>query len=269
MKITVGHTHDADDAFLYYAMFNGKIETEGLSFEDFIEPIFKLNNEARRKKYMMTALSVASLPEVADKYDILTAGACMAEKRGPLLYMQKKDHISTVAVPGFNTTAYITAKLYNDSYRYKVMPFDMIKTAVENGDVDAGVLISEDQMRIDRTNFNVIDLGEWWHDKTALPLPLGIDLIDRSLPEEIKLSVNRVFRNSIRYALNNPEEAGEYAIKFGRGIGMEEGLKFVTTFVNSYTVDLGTNGRNAVIEFLKQAFEKKIIGKCPELNFVS
>lgn len=268
MKITVGHTHDADDAFMFYALLNKRIDLEGLVFEDFLEPISELNRKAAEGFYSMTAASVASLPLIVDKYDVLTAGACMAEKRGPVIVMNKNREPETVAVSGLSTTSYFVSRLYNPDFQYYVMPFDKIFSAVKNREVDAGILISEDQMLVDPEKYTSLDLGLWWYDQTGLPLPLGIDVVDKSLPEDIKISLNRVFRRSISYALNNPDEAGEYALKFGRGIDQKKGMDFISTFVNDYTVDLGDKGKKAVNLFLSKCKDAKIIKQMPQINFI-
>lgn len=268
MRITLGHTHDADDAFMFHAILNGRIDTEGLVFEDRLEPMAALNEKARVGAYHMTALSVASLPHVAEGYDVLTSGSCMAEERGPLLCLRKNLLTQDIAVPGLSTSACLAAQLYKAAFHPVPMPFDRILPALESAEIDGGVLISEDQMRVDRERFNCVDLGEWWNRTTGLPLPLGIDVVAKSLAMDTKRRICRVFRRSIRYALENPNEAWEYAMGFGRGIGREDGMKFVGTFVNAYAVDMGERGKEAILSFLRACHEANLIAPLPRLEFI-
>ncbi len=269
MKIRLGHTHDADDAFMFYAMLNGKIDTEGLEFEGTVEPIASLNEKALQGVYDMTALSAAYLPHITEQYDLLSSGACMAKKCGPVLITRKNvKRIENVAVPGFNTMACTVAGIYNSDFQFYECSFDHILDSVTSGAFHGGVLISEDQMTIDNELLKSVDLGEWWFKSFSRPLPLGFDLVRKSLPTEVKVSLNRVFRNSIKYALENPKEAMEYALNFGRGIEPEAGTEFVKTFVNEMSVDLGNAGRKAVRFFISKMHDSGLLDEVPELDFV-
>ncbi|MFC1809554.1 menaquinone biosynthesis family protein [Candidatus Omnitrophota bacterium] len=268
MNIRIGHTPDADDAFMFYAMLNKKIDVEGLSFEDVLEPITKLNAKAVQSVYDMTALSVGFLAHVADKYDILASGACMAEERGPLLVTRKNAELKNIAVPGLNTTAYFALKLYNKEVTCHVLPFDRILNHLQQGTIDGGVLISEDQMRINRNDVDWVDLGQWWRDKTGFPLPLGVDGVRSDIPCEVKQTIGRVFKRSIEYARDNEREVLQWAIKFARGIDEDNGLAFIKTFVNNFTVDMGDRGRQAIRNFVDACFNARLIKERVELTFI-
>ncbi|MCB1195419.1 ABC transporter substrate-binding protein [bacterium] len=266
--ITVGHTPDTDDAFMFYALLNGKIDLLGLSFEDFLEPITGLNMRAVSGYYDMTAVSVGYLPQVAQNYHVLTAGACMAEFRGPVLALNKKSMAKRIAVPGFNTTGYYALKLFKPDVECHQVAFDQILPAVLAGTYDGGVIISEDQMRIDATRLDTVDLGKWWREETGLPLPLGVDVVKACLPHTIQKRINTVFKSSIQYALSNTEEALHYALKFGRGIDRVRAETFVKTFVSQYTCSLGEQGENAIRFFLEKCMSAQLFSQGNSITFV-
>ena len=267
-KITIGHTPDADDAFMFHAMFNGLVDTEGLEFEDHLEPMAELNRKAPEAVYDFTAVSVAWLPAALAQYDLLSAGACMAETRGPVLLVRRGMEPETIAVPGFTTTGCFTARLRHPQAEFRECRFDRILPALDAGEFPAGVLISEDQLRFNPERYEATDLGAWWRDRTGLPLPLGVDLVRRDLPEEIKQRLCRVFRRSIQYAIDHTGAVAAETVRFGRGIWTKPGTAFIRTFVNDYTVEIGSRGRQALECFLQECQANGLIAAMPTLRFI-
>ncbi|MEW6536680.1 MAG: MqnA/MqnD/SBP family protein [Candidatus Auribacterota bacterium] len=268
MILKIGHTPDTDDAFMYYALLHNKINLQSLQFEDSLEPISNLNSKANSGFYDISAFSAGYIPHISDKYDLLTAGACMADNHGPLLIKRKNASGNRIAVPGLNTTAYAVMRLYDPDADCVEVPFDRILEYVINGTVDGGILISEDQMKIPANHLTATDLGDWWKTETGYPLPLGVDAIRSALPENTKQLFCTIFRRSIEYALNYPEEALKYAIQFGRGISAKSAEVFVKRFVNPYTVNLGETGRQAIAVFLERLYEARLCPSRIKMTFI-
>ncbi|HKS40568.1 MAG TPA: MqnA/MqnD/SBP family protein [Blastocatellia bacterium] len=272
-EITLGHSPDPDDAFMFYALATDKIETEGLSFRHIIEDIETLNRRAMQAELDVTAISIHAYAYVLDQYALMTSGASMGDNYGPLVIAREQMTIddvrrTTIAVPGKMTTAYLTLRLCLGDVETVVIPFDQIMDAVERGDVAAGLLIHEGQLTYSARGFNkVIDLGEWWMNETGLPLPLGGNAIKKSLGPELISKVSRLLRESIEYGLGDRQTAVRHSMKYGRG--MEEGLtdKFVGMYVNDYTIDYGERGREAVRLLLERAHAAGIIPRPVELEF--
>jgi 1,4-dihydroxy-6-naphthoate synthase len=272
-EITLGHSPDPDDAFMFYALATDKIETEGLSFRHIIEDIETLNRRAMQAELDVTAISIHAYAYVLDQYALMTSGASMGDNYGPLVIAREQMTIddvrrTTIAVPGEMTTAYLTLRLCLGDVETVVIPFDQIMDAVERGDVAAGLLIHEGQLTYSARGFNkVIDLGEWWMNETGLPLPLGGNAIKKSLGPELISKVSRLLRESIEYGLADRQTAVRHSMKYGRG--MEEGLtdKFVGMYVNDYTIDYGERGREAVRLLLERAHAAGIIPRPVELEF--
>ena len=272
-EITLGHSPDPDDAFMFYALATDKIETEGLSFRHIIEDIETLNRRAMNAELDVTAISIHAYAYVLDQYALMTSGASMGDNYGPLVIAREPmstDDVrrTTIAVPGEMTTAYLTLRLCLGDVETVVIPFDQIMDAVERGDVAAGLLIHEGQLTYSARGFNkVIDLGEWWMNETGLPLPLGGNAIKKSLGPELISKVSRLLRESIEYGLADRETAVRHSMKYGRG--MEERLtdKFVGMYVNDYTIDYGERGRQAVRLLLERAHAAGIIPRPVELEF--
>jgi 1,4-dihydroxy-6-naphthoate synthase len=267
MKVTIGHTADADDAFMFYALLNEKLDAEGLIFEDTLEPITMLNAKAVRGIYDMTALSAGFLPHVSEQYDILASGACMAEEHGPMLVMRKGRTIKECAVPGLNTTAYFALRLFKHDVECHVVQFDQIWPHLKKGTIDGGVLINEDQMKVAAEEFDIIDLGAWWQGETGYPLPLGVDGVRSALPRAVKEKIGRVFKHSIIYGREHADEAIDWALRFGRGLDRETGLTFITTFVNDFSVDMGERGREALRLFMTRCHAAGLIAS-GNINFL-
>lgn len=268
MKMTIGHTHDADDAFMFYAMLNGRIPNPGLEIHDTIEPISILNDKAADAFYDMTAVSAAFLPRAADRYDLLTVGACMAENRGPVIVFKPGAELNNIAVPGIHTTACYAARCYMRDALYIEYPYDKILQAVQNGEFDGGVIITEEQTLLAEYGLETVDLGAWWQQQFKLALPLGVDVIRKSLPDEVKRQMCGYFQSSIKYALEHEDEALEYALKFGRGIDPDKGLDFVKTFVNRYTLSLNEEGIESINFFMEKCRQYGLIKEVPQINFI-
>ena len=272
-EITLGHSPDPDDAFMFYALATDKLETDGLSFRHIIEDIETLNRRAMNAELDVTAISIHAYAYVLDQYALMTSGASMGDNYGPLVIAREPMSIddvrrATIAVPGMMTTAYLTLRLCLGDVETVVIPFDQIMDAVERGDVAAGLLIHEGQLTYSARGFNkVIDLGEWWMNETGLPLPLGGNAIKKSLGPELISKVSSLLRESIEYGLGDRETAVRHSMKYGRG--MEEQLtdKFVGMYVNDYTIDYGERGRQAVRLLLERAHAAGIIPRPVELEF--
>jgi 1,4-dihydroxy-6-naphthoate synthase len=272
-EITLGHSPDPDDAFMFYALAADKIDTEGLSFRHVIQDIETLNRRALSEELDVTAVSIHAYAYVLDKYALLTSGASMGDGYGPLIVSKRPmtvDEVKRVliAVPGSMTTAFLTLRLCLGDVETRVVPFDRIMHAVANGDADAGLLIHEGQLTYgSRGLHRVIDLGDWWKAETGLPLPLGGNAIRKSLGAELVSKISTLLRASIEYGLANRQVAVRHSMKYGRG--MEESLtdKFVGMYVNDYTIDYGDRGREAVRLLLSRAHESGIIPDPVELEF--
>src|SRR6187399_183325 len=211
--ISVAHSPDSDDAFMFYGLATNKLETDGLKFEHTLKDIQSLNEDARNGVYDVTAISFHAYAYVADKYALLPHGASIGDKYGPILVSKEPrdaSEISTmkIAIPGELTSAYLALRIYNSEFEYVVMPFDEIIDAVQKGDVDAGLLIHEGQLFYNQLGLHkVLDLGEWWHDKTGLPLPMGGNVIRRDLGPELMQQVSKYLHQSIVYSMDNREDA--------------------------------------------------------------
>ncbi len=272
IKMRLGHSPDADDAFMFYAMAKGKVNSEDVDFEHVIEDIQSLNNRAMNKELEVTAMSVHAYTYVQDNYRILSCGASMGEGYGPIVVAKEKiDNLAgkRIAVPGKLTTAYLLLNIYAQGFIPVDMPFDKVMDAVVNGEVDAALVIHEGQLTY--KDFGLVmlfDLGELWEKDTSLPLPLGVNTISRDIEEGLAKEILRLHRESIEYGLNNKDEALEYAMEFGRGMELEVGEKFVLMYVNDITVDMGDKGKKALELLFSKAREKNIITKDVNLDIL-
>ena len=274
-KIRVGHSPDADDAFMFYAIAHDKIKTEGIKFSHVIEDIESLNKRAFKAELEVTAVSAFAFFECADKYALMACGASIGDNYGPVLVSKKSIYAKElkgkkIAVPGLHTTAYLTLKLFLPEFEEVVVPFDKILDAVESGEVDAGLVIHEGQLTYGKLGFKkVVDLGEWFYEMTKLPLPLGVDVIRKSLGRDIMRKTTRILKESIVYALKHREEALEYAMKFGRGVETATADQFVGMYVNDYTVDMGKKGKDALHFLQKAAIDAGLVKKkLAQIEFV-
>ncbi len=275
--IHVAHSPDSDDAFMFYALAEGKVETGNLRYEHELQDIESLNRRALAGELEVTAVSIHAYAHIADRYALLSSGSSMGDGYGPRLVSKRPaptDPRSALAgvrvgVPGTLTTAFLALQLYQPKVEYVVMPFDTIEDAVERGDVDVGLLIHEGQLTFaDRGLQLWEDLGAWWLRETGLPLPLGGNVVRRDLGPALVSQVARDLRASIEYALAHRAPALAHASRFNRGIGEERTDRFVGLYVNDWTVDYGPRGRAAVQLLLDRAAEAGIIPRRIEVEFI-
>ena len=272
--ISVAHSPDSDDAFMFYGLATNKLETNGLKFEHTLKDIQSLNEDARNGVYDVTAISFHAYAYVADKYALLPHGASIGDKYGPILVSKeprKPEEIGgmTIAIPGELTSAFLALRIYNQDFDYKIVPFDQIIDAVKKGEVDAGLLIHEGQLFYKQEGLDkVLDLGEWWHEKTGLPLPMGGNVIRRDLGPELMKQVSHKLHESILYSMENREDALQYAMQFARDMPPELADRFVAMWVNDLTLDYGDRGREAVRLLLEEGHNHGIIPHSVDLQFV-
>jgi 1,4-dihydroxy-6-naphthoate synthase len=272
--ITVAHSPDSDDAFMFYGLATNKLETEGLRFEHTLKDIQTLNEDAKNEVFDVTAVSFHAYAYIADKYALLPHGASIGDKYGPIVVAKEAyppEEIANlkIAVPGELTSAFLALRIFNKDFRYEVVPFDEIIDAVVSGKVDAGLLIHEGQLFYQQKGLKkVLDLGEWWHEKTGLPLPMGGNVIKRSLGEELMKQVSKHLHRSISYSLENREDALQYAMQFARDMPVELADRFVGMWVNDLTLDYGERGREGVRRLLQEGFDAGIIPHKVDIQFV-
>jgi 1,4-dihydroxy-6-naphthoate synthase len=280
-QITVAHSPDSDDAFMHYALAEGKIDAGDIEFNHVLQDIETLNHAAATGKYEVTALSIHAYAQLTDKYALLNHGASMGEAGasgyGPRLIAREPltpEQVKTkkIAIPGVLTSAYLALKLWAPQVETVEMAFDQILPAVANGEVAAGVLIHEGQLTYGDTGVHLVaDFGVWWGEETGgLPLPLGGNAIRRNLDPDLQKRVSHLLRESIRYSLNHREEALDYAMQFARGMehDRERVDAFVGMYVNERTLDYGDDGRRSVRLFLQRGFEAGVISQQPDVEFV-
>ena len=272
--ITVAHSPDSDDAFMFYGLATNKLETDGLKFEHTLKDIQSLNEDARSGIFDVTAISFHAYAYVADKYALLPHGASIGDKYGPILVSREPRNPSEIgamkiAVPGELTSAYLALRIYNSEFEHVVIPFDRIIDAVQKGDVDAGLLIHEGQLYFNQMGLHkVLDLGEWWYEKTGLPLPMGGNAIRRDLGKDLMQQVSKHLLDSIIYSMENREDALAYAMQFARDMQPELADRFVAMWVNELTLDYGDRGREAVKRLLKEGHDRGIIPHKVKVDFV-
>jgi 1,4-dihydroxy-6-naphthoate synthase len=264
-RITVAHSPDSDDAFMFYGLASGNVDTGGITVDQVLADIETLNRAAFEGKYEVTAVSFHAFAHLVDRYALLPHGASMGDRYGPIV-VSREDGPSavkgrTIAIPGTLTTAYLALRLYEPSFEYVVVPFDQIQQAVVDGKADAGLLIHEGQLTYaDDGLRKIVDLGEWWADRTGgLPLPLGGNIIRRDLGPELIGKVSKLLHDSIAYALSHRAEAVTYAQQFGRGLDKERTDRFVGMYVNDLTLGYGERGRLGVERLMTEAFERGLI----------
>jgi 1,4-dihydroxy-6-naphthoate synthase len=275
MRITVAHSPDSDDAFMFYGLASGQVDTGGIVVDQVLSDIETLNRAAFEGKYEVTAVSFHAFAHLADKYALLPHGASMGDRYGPIV-VSRADGVAEVkerkiAIPGTLTTAYLALRLYEPEFEYVVVPFDRIQQAVMNRQADAGLLIHEGQLTYaDEGLRKVVDLGEWWADHTGgLPLPLGGNIIRRDLGPEMIARVSRLLHDSIAYALSHRREAVEYAQQFGRGLDAARTDRFVGMYVNDLTLGYGERGRRGVERLMSEAFDKGLIPNRVPVEFAA
>jgi 1,4-dihydroxy-6-naphthoate synthase len=275
--IRVAHSPDSDDAFMFYALAEGKIDTGDLRYEHELSDIESLNQRARRKELDISAVSIHAYAYIAQDYALLNSGSSMGDGYGPRLVSKQEKPADPrgaakgkrIAIPGLLTTAYLALKLWQPDFEAVVTPFDQIEGAVQRGDVDLGLLIHEGQLTYADDGFKLwVDMGEWWLGETGLPLPLGGNVVRRDLGPAVLAQVGRDLRASIVYALEHRRSALDHARQYNRGISDERTDTFVGMYVNGWTVDYGERGRAAVQLLLDRAAEAKIIPNRVKVDFV-
>jgi 1,4-dihydroxy-6-naphthoate synthase len=271
----LAHSPDSDDAFMFYALATGKVRIPGVKFNHVLADIESLNRAAEKEVYDVTAVSFYGYSFIADKYVLLDCGASFGEGYGPIVVSShpiKKDDLKgrRIAVPGERTTSYLALKLFEPGVQTVSIPFDKIIDAVANKEVEAGLLIHEGQLLYSQSGLHrVVDLGQWWHEETGLPLPLGANAIRRSLNATLGRQVERVIRESVSYALEHREAALDYALQFARDMDPALADRFVGMYVNKWTLDYGAEGRRAVGELLSRGAEVGLVPPEFRVEFLS
>jgi 1,4-dihydroxy-6-naphthoate synthase len=274
VELKLAHSPDSDDAFMFYALATKKLRTHNLAFKHVLEDIESLNQKAMQGVYDITAASFHAYPYLAEKYILLPSGASFGERYGPIVVARSNPGTKglrgkRVAIPGKMTTAFLVMQLYENEIEPVFTPFDQILETVSRGEADAGVVIHEGQLTYAESGLKkIVDLGEWWHQETGLPLPLGGNFILRSLDSAIVRLAANLLKESIQYALDNREEALNYALQFGRGLDTSTADRFVAMYVNEWTLDYGLRGRKAVQTLLTRGYEKGLLPRKVQAEFV-
>jgi 1,4-dihydroxy-6-naphthoate synthase len=274
VELTLAHSPDSDDAFMFYALATRKIGARDLSFTHQLEDIESLNRKALEGIYDITAISFHAYPYLEDKYVLLPSGASFGDRYGPVVVSRARLDSRNlkgkrVAVPGKMTTAYLALQLYEPGVEAVVTSFDQILDTVAKGEADAGVVIHEGQLTYAGAGLRkVLDLGEWWYQETKLPLPLGGNAIRRTLDSHTKHTVAALLKESIQFSLHHREEALSYAQQFSRGLDATTADRFVAMYVNDWTLDYGQRGRLAVQELLERGFQRGLLPKAVKAEYV-
>jgi 1,4-dihydroxy-6-naphthoate synthase len=272
--IHLAHSPDSDDAFMFYALADGQIDTEGVSYVHELQDIETLNGRALRGELDVTAVSIHAYAYLSDQYALLPHGASMGDGYGPMLVAKTpmtREQIAgrRIAVPGLMTSAYLALKLYQPNFVPVVVPFDKIEEAVQAGDVDAGLLIHEGQLTYKDEGLHLVaDMGAWWKDKTGLPLPLGGNVIRKDMPRDLQRKVSRHLRDSIAYGLDHRKNALDHAMRFARGLDRSKADTFVGMYVNDWTLAYGDAGRKAIRLFLDEGVKSGVITRPVTVEFV-
>jgi len=274
MDISIAHSPDSDDAFMFYGLATNKVRVPGYRFTHTLCDIETLNRRAREEAfYDVSAISFHAYPYVQDNYTLMSCGGSVGEGYGPMVVSSRKlSHADLgkikVAVPGTLTTAYLALKIFNPELTTETVPFDKIIPAILAGNYDAGLIIHEGQLTYNTSGlYKVIDLGIWWQETTGLVLPLGGNAIRRSLGAERHRIITRALRDSIQHALDHREQALEYAMQFARDLDATLASRFVSMYVNDRTLDYGPDGREAIRKLLDLGYERGVIPIAPKVDF--
>jgi 1,4-dihydroxy-6-naphthoate synthase len=279
---TLGHSPDPDDAFMFYAMAENKIDLRGYRFEHRLEDIQTLNERALRGELHISAISIHAYAYVADKYALLPCGASMGDGYGPIVIRTSNETSAfdesavrqflcgkKIAVPGKMTSAFLALQLFAGEFDCVVVPFDQIFDAVKNGRADAGLIIHEGQLTYTRSGFQkIVDLGEWWKRETGLPLPLGGNVLRKDIPHQIQRDLLEIIRESIEFGLAHRDDAVRHSLPYARDMNADLANKFIGMYVNEFTRDYGETGRTAIRKFLGDARDKGYIDAPIEVEFV-
>jgi 5,8-dihydroxy-2-naphthoate synthase len=272
--IHVAHSPDSDDAFMFYALAEHKIDTEGLAYVHELQDIESLNQRALRGELEVTAVSIHAYAYLADRYALLPHGASIGDRYGPRLVARQpmaRDDLrgKRIAIPGYKTTAYLGLRLYQPEFEPVPTPFDEIEDAVLAGKADVGLLIHEGQLTYADQGLHLIaDLGEWWFQETGLPLPLGGNVIRKDLGDDLIKKISRHLRASISYSLQHRDLALDHAMRFARGLDRDKADTFVGMYVNEWTLDYGDRGREAVRLLLDRGAQAGVIPHRIQVEFV-
>jgi len=277
-EISIAHSPDSDDAFMFYGLATNKVQVPGLRFTHTLCDIQTLNQRAMSKEgdgvYDVTAVSFHAYPYIQDHYALMTCGGSVGEGYGPMIIAPRAYPLSeikrkTIAIPGELTTAYLALKLFAPGIETEVVPFDQIIPSVLQGKYEAGLIIHEGQLTYDQSGLHrIVDLGKWWQKVTGLPLPLGGNAIRRSLGPDLISSISTALRDSIQYALDHREEALAYAMQFARDLDPQMADRFVGMYVNDRTLDYGPDGKEAIRRLLDMGYHAGIISVGPRVEFV-
>jgi 1,4-dihydroxy-6-naphthoate synthase len=293
---TLGHSPDPDDAFMFYAMAENKIDLRGYRFEHRLEDIQTLNERALRGELHISAISIHAYAYVAHKYALLPCGASMGDGYGPIVVRRRRDGEAAkrgnqgatvssppttdsaarefladkkVAVPGKMTSAFLALQLFLGEFDYVVVPFDQIFDALRSGQADVGLIIHEGQLTYGKSGFEkIVDLGSWWKAQTGLPLPLGGNVVRKDIPKPVRHDLSEIIRESIDYGLAHREAAVRHSLPYARDMDAKLAGKFIGMYVNEFTRDYGEVGRDAIQRFLAEAHNKGYINAPMEVEFV-
>ena len=275
LDISIAHSPDSDDAFMFYGLATNKIRVPGYKFSHTLCDIETLNRRALDEAFFdVTAISFHAYPYLQKNYTLMGCGGSVGEDYGPMIVSSKRLSLEDlgrikIAVPGTLTTAYLALKIFNPAIQTETVPFDQIIPAIQAGTYDAGLIIHEGQLTYSASGLNkILDLGVWWREKTGLMLPLGGNAIRRSLGAEKHKIISKALRDSIQHALDHREEALEYAMQFARDLDVRLASRFVSMYVNERTLDYGADGREAIRTLLKMGHERGIITVAPQVDFV-
>ena len=272
-EITVAHSPDSDDAFMFYALASGKVESPTLAFRHHLNDIETLNRQAMEGRWDVTAVSFHAFPQISERYCLMPCGGSMGDGYGPIVVSRQvlqpeQLRGRKIAVPGTLTTAFLVMKIYQPEFEAVVVPFDKIMDAVKEGRAEAGLLIHEGQLTFAQQGLHcVVDLGRWWGEQFGLPLPLGANAIRRDLPAPVRQEAAQLLRRSVAYALAHRPEAMQYALQFARDMDPALADRFVGMYVNDYTMDYGPRGRRAIETLFQLGYEKGIIALKPRIEF--
>jgi len=273
-EIVCAHSPDSDDAFMFYGLATKKVRSRLVNFRHVLEDIETLNRKAMEGAYELTAISYHAYPYIADKYVLMASGSSVGDGYGPILVSTRPmapEEIKgkKIGVPGKMTTAYLALRLFEPDFEAVVIQFDKILDAVAEHSVDAGLIIHEGQLTYSRSGYqSVVDLGRWWKSVYDLPLPLGGNVLLRSIPDEVKSECCRLMRESIQYALDHGEESLNYALQFARDLEPRLAEKFVGMYVNHFTVDCGELVPQAAQKMLDMGYQAGLITKKVKVEFV-
>ena len=273
-EITVAHSPDSDDAFMFYGLATHKVRVPGLRFSHTLCDIETLNQKAQEGVYDVTAISFHAYPYIQDHYALMSCGGSVGDGYGPMIvsmrpFTETEVKRKKIAVPGKLTTAYLALQLFSPGMEVEVVPFDQIIPQILEGKHEAGLIIHEGQLTYDKSGLHrVVDLGKWWQKVTGLPLPLGGNAIRRSLGPEMMPSVTQALRDSIQYAIDHRAAALAYAMQFARDLDPQLADKFVGMYVNQRTLDYGADGREAVRRLLDMGHKAGIIPQTPRVEWV-